>query len=64
VNRIALIARRADAFCARLNDGFAAVAILLIVLISVTALGQRLPSLLRALEPGIDPKTGISTAPF
>ncbi len=39
------IARRADAFCARLNDGLAAVAIVL-ALITTAALVQRLPALL------------------
>ena len=55
----ALIARRADAFCARLNAGLAAVAIVLAVLTAAAAL-QRLPSLL----PQADAETGISLDQF
>ena len=56
----ALIARRADAFCARLNAGLAAVALVL-ALVTAAALVQRLPLL---LLPQADPETGISTNQF
>ncbi|HZB93809.1 MAG TPA: hypothetical protein VE397_20340 [Stellaceae bacterium] len=55
----ALMARRADAFCARLNAGLAAVAIVLAVLTAAAAL-QRLPSLL----PQADAETGLSVDQF
>jgi hypothetical protein len=44
------LARRADTFCARLNSGLAAVAIVLAVLTSA-ALLQRLPALLSQFPP-------------
>ncbi len=56
MKKIALAARRADAFCARLNDGLTAVAIVLAIL-TTAALLERLPSLL----PPFDVETGIST---
>jgi hypothetical protein len=49
---LAQIARRADAFCARLNDGLAAVAIVL-ALITTAALVQRLPALLAQAPAGM-----------
>jgi hypothetical protein len=49
---LAQIARRADAFCARLNDGLAAVAIVLAV-ITTAALMQRLPVLLAQVPPAV-----------
>jgi hypothetical protein len=59
VKTAALMARRADAFCARLNAGLAAVAIVLAVLTAAAAL-QRLPSLL----PQADAETGLSLDQF
>jgi hypothetical protein len=46
------IAKRADAFCARLNDGLAAVAIVL-ALVTTAALVQRLPALLLQVPPSV-----------
>jgi len=43
---LADIAKRADSFCARINDGLAAVAIAL-ALLTTAALLERLPSLLQ-----------------
>jgi hypothetical protein len=43
--RLVQIVQRADAFCARLNDGLVAVAIVL-ALVTTAALVQRLPVLL------------------
>jgi hypothetical protein len=60
VKQIALVARRLDAFCARLNDGLAAVALVLAIL-TTAALLQRLPLL---LLPSADTETGISLADF
>lgn len=59
MKQIALVARRVDAFCARLNDGLAAVALVLAIL-ATAALLQRLPVL---LQP-VDAETGISLADF
>ena len=56
MKKIALAARRADAFCARLNEGLAAVAIVLAILTTATLL-ERLPSLL----PLVDVETGLSS---
>jgi hypothetical protein len=50
-DRLSQIAQRTDAFCARLNDGLAAVAIVL-ALLTTAALVQRLPLL---LPLGTDP---------
>ena len=54
MKKIALAARRADAFCARLNDGLAAVAIVLAVLTTATLI-ERLPSVptLTDVESGL-----------
>jgi hypothetical protein len=60
VKQVALIARRADAFCARLNDGLAAVAIVL-ALLTTAALLERLPALVAA---PVDAETGVFTADF
>lgn len=60
MKQIAPIARRVDAFCARLNDGLVAVALVLAIL-TTAALLQRLPSL---LLPSVDAETGISVTQF
>jgi hypothetical protein len=60
LKQIALVARRVDAFCARLNDGLLAVALALAIL-TTAALLQRLPALL--LQP-VDTETGVSLLDF
>ncbi|HUC67123.1 MAG TPA: hypothetical protein VMA53_16910 [Stellaceae bacterium] len=57
---VALIARQTDAFCARLNAGLAAVALVLAI-VTAAALVQRLPML---LLPSVDPETGVSASQF
>jgi transposase len=64
VKRVAAIARRGDAFCRRLNDGLAAVAVALAILNSAIALQHHLPSVLAFVLPTIDPETGISINNF
>ncbi len=49
--------KRIDAFCARLNIGLAAVAIVL-ALITTAALLERLPALLPALQTTTDDPSG------
>lgn len=60
MKQIALYARRLDGFCARLNDGLAAVALALAIL-TTAALLQRLPALL--FQP-VDVETGVSLLDF
>jgi hypothetical protein len=60
VKTVALIARQTDAFCARLNAGLTAVALVLAI-VTAAALVQRLPML---LLPQVDAETGISTDQF
>lgn len=62
--RVAAIADRADAFCGRLNDGLAAVAVALAILSSAIALQHHLPSVLAFVLPTIDPETGVSIDNF
>ncbi len=64
MKKLAAIARRADAFCARLNDGLAAVAFVLAILNVAIALHQKLSPLLPLALPGIDPETGRSLNDF
>ena len=61
MKQIARYAYRVDAFCARLNDGLAAVALILAIL-TAAALVQRLPLLL--LQPPVDVETGVSALDF
>jgi hypothetical protein len=64
VKKVAVIARHADAFCARLNDGLAAVALALAILNAAIAFQHHLPSLLALALPTIDPETGVSINDF
>jgi len=54
VKKITMFARQTDAFCARLNDGLTAVALVLAILTSAAAM----PRLAHWLQ-GIDPGTGF-----
>jgi hypothetical protein len=49
MQRIAVIAARADAFCSRLNDGLSAVAIALAIL-AVVVSALRTPDVLQTLD--------------
>jgi hypothetical protein len=60
VKTVALIARQADAFCARLNAGLAAVALVLAIVTAAT-LVERLPLL---LLPQVDAETGVASNQF
>jgi hypothetical protein len=60
--KLSQFARRADAFCARLNDGLAAVAIVL-ALVTTAALVQRLPVLLQQVPSPIGMDPGIASEP-
>ena len=62
MKRVLVTARLVDAYCARLNDGLAAVAVVLALVTGLTFFGQELPRLLQLLAPTIDPETGISAA--
>jgi hypothetical protein len=64
VKKLTVVARRADAFCARLNDGLAAAALALAILNAAMALHHNLPSLLALATPTIDPETGVSISDF
>lgn len=61
---LAAIARHADAWSARLNDGLAAVALVLAILTAITVARENAPALLLALQPSIDPETGLSLDEF
>lgn len=63
MNKVTFAARRIDAFCARLNDGLMAVAIILTIVIAVIFCSRSLPSLLSALQP-VDLETGVSLVEF
>jgi hypothetical protein len=53
------VLRRLEARCARLNDGLAAVAIVLAIVIGVVACEQRLSEIVSLFQP-IAPETGVS----
>lgn len=53
------LVRRLDAFCARVNDGLTAFAVVLTIVIAIVACGQGLPEIASLFQP-IDPETGIS----
>lgn len=61
---LASIAHRADAWSARLNDGLAAVALVLALLIAITVARENAPALLLLLQPSIDPETGLAIGDF
>ena len=61
---LAAIARRADAWSARLNDGLAAVALVLAIFTAITVARENAPVLLVLLQPSVDPETGSSLADF
>ncbi|HKT16666.1 MAG TPA: hypothetical protein VJR47_01405 [Stellaceae bacterium] len=63
MRKIVFLARRADIYCRRLNDGMTAIAVVLAVLTATLTLEQRLPSIIKMLQP-IDPETGISMENF
>jgi hypothetical protein len=63
MRKIAFLARRADIFCRRLNDGMTAIAVVLAVLMAALTLEQRLPYVLHAMSV-IDPETGVSLENF
>jgi hypothetical protein len=57
MSRIVVVLRRLDAFCARLNDGLAAVAVVLAMLtaiVSATYLEHNAERLLPSLDPGTE----------
>lgn len=62
--RRSIIAHRVDAFCARLNDGLVAVALVLTVAVGATAVAKAWPELHLLLEPAIDPLTGELEVPY
>jgi hypothetical protein len=62
-NNIAGAVQRLDGFCARLNDGLAAVSLALALLTTGVVLRQQLPSVVSSLQM-VDPATGASLFDF